>query len=243
MSLSREELISELARLADELGTTPTKREMMTHGKYSTSAYQDRFGSWNAAILAAGLEPNLRQHNQIPRDELLDELQRLADELGRTPKTTEMKKSGEFSPHTYKERFGSWNDSVEAAGLESKPKGPQIPRDDLIEKLQCLADELEKTPSTADMNAQGEFNDQTYTNRFGSWTEAVEAAGLDPNDRFEKISRRELIAELQRLADERGETPTTSDMDDDGEFSAGTYINRFGSWSAAIEAANIEFPE
>jgi hypothetical protein len=31
MSFSREELISELARLADELGTTSIKREMITH--------------------------------------------------------------------------------------------------------------------------------------------------------------------------------------------------------------------
>ena len=54
----RAVLIDALDELADELGSTPTTREMDKHGKYSKKVYQNLFGSWNNALREAGLEPN-----------------------------------------------------------------------------------------------------------------------------------------------------------------------------------------
>lgn len=48
---------------------------------------------------------------------LLDELERLADELGETPSAPEMNEMGEFCVMTYANRFGSWNEALEEAGL------------------------------------------------------------------------------------------------------------------------------
>lgn len=56
--IPRQDLLDELTRLADELDKTPTARDMENDGKFDTDTYQNRFGSWNDAILAAGLEPN-----------------------------------------------------------------------------------------------------------------------------------------------------------------------------------------
>ena len=51
-------MLEELRELAEELGRTPYAKEMEEDGPFSTNTYQNRFGSWNAALELAGLEPN-----------------------------------------------------------------------------------------------------------------------------------------------------------------------------------------
>lgn len=55
---------------------------------------------------------------KIPTKELLAELRAAAEALGRPPSTGEMNEFGDFSAQTYRNRFGSWQDSLEAAGLD-----------------------------------------------------------------------------------------------------------------------------
>ena len=80
----------------------------------------------------------------------------------------------------------------------------------------------------------------TYKSQFGSWTTALEIAGYDPPTSGRRISREELCSVLQTLTEQLGRTPNTTDMDNHGPYSSGTYSNRFGSWQAALEAADIE---
>lgn len=49
-SLTKSELITELRRLTDELGRTPTHIEMNDLGEYSPTTYQRHFGSWSNAV-------------------------------------------------------------------------------------------------------------------------------------------------------------------------------------------------
>lgn len=58
-----EDLISRLVARAMELGRAPTCRDMR---RPCHSTYADRFGSFNAAIILAGLEPN----RTLPREYL-----------------------------------------------------------------------------------------------------------------------------------------------------------------------------
>ena len=48
-----------------------------------------RFGSWNTALLAAGLEPRVIRGRDWTDEEILTGLQRLADDLGRHPRSTD----------------------------------------------------------------------------------------------------------------------------------------------------------
>ena len=50
-----EELLQALVEQAQALGRTPTKREAQHNG----GTYANRWGSYNAAVLAAGLTPNV----------------------------------------------------------------------------------------------------------------------------------------------------------------------------------------
>ena len=124
-----EELLDAIRDLADELGETPTMNDIdAAQGYPSAVACYERFGSWNAALLEAGLEPS---HNKIEHteDELLNAIRSLAKDLGRTPSSNDMN-DAEGTPHTstYQGRFGSWSQAVEAAGLNPySPGEPKLP--------------------------------------------------------------------------------------------------------------------
>lgn len=133
--IPEEDLLDELRRLADELGRTPGMKMMSERGAYSGRVYPRRFGSWNEAVEAAGLEPNPQGGPLPTEEELLDELHRLGDELGHTPTHREMREQGNQSPSAYMKRFGSWNEAVEAAGFTPNPMGGHPKHQHLIEQL------------------------------------------------------------------------------------------------------------
>jgi len=165
-------------------------------------------------------------------DDLLDELHRLAD--GDTPPTTTaMRKHGTHSPSTYRDRFGSWNNAVEQAGFT--PRTGRISDEELLNELHRLADG-DTPPTTTAMQTHGNHSPNTYRNRFGSWTTAVEQAGLTPRTR--RISDEELLDEIHRLADS-DIPPTTTAMQNHGNYSLTTYNSRFGSWHDALKQAGF----
>ncbi|MFO7955597.1 MAG: hypothetical protein R6X33_00670 [Candidatus Brocadiia bacterium] len=81
---------------------------------------------------------------------------------------------------------------------------------------------------------------------FGSWGEAVEAAGVDYAREVRKIPKwtREKIIETIREAYEAGEDLSWTNVTKNKEYSALAYAairdNQFGSWDAALEAAGVD---
>lgn len=178
-------LLKELHNLADELGTTPKVRDMRNQGAFSVTVYQERFGSWNDALAAAGFQPTTRGPDKIPVNVLLEELQRLADVLETTPTKSDMQDYGEYSANVYQDRFGSWNNAITAAGLSINSHQPaELSDDALVAELQRLTNEFESTPTMTDMCDHGKFSSSIYHIRFGSWNAALEAAKLSPNKRY-----------------------------------------------------------
>jgi len=243
---SDSELLNELKRLAEEFDHPPTLRELREHGKYAATTYYNRFGSFQKALEAAGFSarsPNAR----ISNDNLISELHRVADKTntGKTPKKTnsgdhndtpptaaDMNEYGNYWASTYRRWFGSWNAALRAAGFD--PLYTTVTEADLITELRRLAEELNKTPTFAEMNEQGRHGARTYVRRFGSWNDALETAGLKSRA-SSTISDEELISELRQLANRLGERPSAQQMDDHGEYASATYQRHFGSWSATLD--------
>ncbi|MFC5972062.1 homing endonuclease associated repeat-containing protein [Halomarina salina] len=114
-----------------------------------------------------------------------------------------------------------------------------ISADELIEALCELAEEVGGTPTRTQMNEQGRYSGQPYYTKFGSWNDALKAAGMGPNHR-NTVPEEELIEELRRVAEEVERVPRMADMDEHGRFSASAYHRRFGSWPAARKAAGLQ---
>lgn len=175
-AISTDELLDTLRDLADELGRTPKMRDVVDRTPRSASIYQNRFGSWNEALKQAGLDVNLAR--SVERADLLGEIQALADRFGRPPTQEEMGEYGAYTPQLYHNKFGSWTDALAVLGM--RPRG-EYDKVDLFSELQRLAEELGRTPRKRDMDSHGQYSAYAYSNRFGSWNEALERAGFEPN--------------------------------------------------------------
>ena len=87
--------------------------EYEKEGKYCPQIVTRKFGTWNRALKKAGL--NVTKINRISTDELLENLKKVWDSLGRQPSSTEMVKPlSRFNRTAYKRRFGTWFGALRA---------------------------------------------------------------------------------------------------------------------------------
>ena len=110
------ELVRDLRRVAREAGRRHMTGQLYAeHGTYRPNTLARRFGSWNAALGAAGLK--VTQHWGVPDAVMLENLADVWRKLGRQPTWRELTKRGGFSKFagsTYKRRFGSWHNTLSA---------------------------------------------------------------------------------------------------------------------------------
>jgi len=79
-----------------------------------------------------------------------------------------------------KRRFESWEMACQQAGVTRPDMGPRaVPDDALLEDIREVADELGHVPSRSQYHEHGNFTRRMAKTRFGSWPDAVEAAGFD----------------------------------------------------------------
>ena len=128
--MDKTTIIDELQRVARLLNRRSVSRSaFQKHATLSSAVVEETFGSWNEAIVAAGLLPlpqgGLPRAEQrrlervanpstagydsgrIPDQELLSELLRLAKELGRRPSGNQIAAKGRYHPTVYQRRWGS----------------------------------------------------------------------------------------------------------------------------------------
>jgi hypothetical protein len=115
---SDDEILSELRACAERLGRSPTMREF--EGDPRTRIHPqttiERFGSWNAAKRLAGLPAR----RFATREELLDELRALGDELGRIPTGADLQRhrTTMHSKSLFWHIFGSLGNALREAGFD-----------------------------------------------------------------------------------------------------------------------------
>lgn len=107
---TREHLLADLRLLADQSDTELTEETLRQHSSYSVDEFVSVFGSVQNAL--AHVQHDMA--SEKPR-RLIEELQRLDDELQHAPTPAEMRRYGEFSPSAYRESFGDWRTAVRQA--------------------------------------------------------------------------------------------------------------------------------
>jgi hypothetical protein len=177
---------------------------------------------------------------EVSNAELLNEIKHLAKILEKTPSIKEMDESGKYSGTTYRDRFGTWNEAVLAAGLELNTGNTELSDATLIENMRDFALALDRTPTQKAMIEEGPHAPSTYVNHFGTWNEAVRKAGLEPNTQGSKPSDQDLIDELERVTMNLGKIPAQREFKQESEMSISAYHNHFGTWKAAIETSGLK---
>ncbi len=112
--ITDEQLLGDVRRVAAELGCSSLpQRQYQQHGRYSTAAIKDHFGTWNAATAAVGLSP--AGQRDIPEAVLHQNLEEVWMRLGRQPRKREMVAPiSRFTHNPYTRRYGSWLNVVRA---------------------------------------------------------------------------------------------------------------------------------
>ncbi len=110
--VSDHELLVDL-RLAAQLAGTEilSQRLYSLHGKYDPKTVHRHFGSWNKAIVAAGLQT--ANEINISDERLFENIMLLWEHYGRQPRRAELAIApSQFSQSAYKRRFNSWMDAL-----------------------------------------------------------------------------------------------------------------------------------
>jgi hypothetical protein len=152
-------------------------------------------------------------------EQILDELRSSAERLGRSPTMKEFAadRGARVHPQTVIEHFGSWNAAKRAAGLVPRRF---VTREELLEVLRRLGEELGRTPTARDLDERrGRSPSKSlYWHTFGSLTAALREAGFDVAVGEERLER--AIDQGARLARALGRLP------------------KFADWAAARAAAD-----
>ncbi len=123
----------------------------------------------------SGFHVRLRKRN-IPEEELLADLKRVASDLSKNTLTTvEYTAKGNFGVNTFLRRFKQWNLALQKAGLEA-PNRQHVPDAELFENIANIWTSLGRQPLGRELDkTQGlsEFSLGTYESRFGSWNKAL----------------------------------------------------------------------
>ncbi len=126
------------------------------------------------------LEPH---HRNTKDDDLIADLRRVGNELGKASVTIdEYNDGGIYHATTLTRRFGSWFEALERAGLE-KTRNLNISNEELFENLVEVWMKLGSQPKYNTLGkAISRYSSGTYEKRFGSWRGALEAFVKWAND-------------------------------------------------------------
>ncbi len=186
-------------------------------------------------------------HRNVPDAELIRDLQRVSTELGKSAITIEeYKERGKYSRDIISRRFGGWIEALKKSGLSPSVNQVNIKGvglKDMLKDLEIVSKKLGKQTFTSnEYSKYGKYSRNIFFRKFGSWNEALKAAGLVPFDHplgggeKNKVSKYACLDEIERLWIELGRQPTTIDIKNGrSKFSLHTYERRFGSWRKALE--------
>jgi hypothetical protein len=145
---SDSQILAQLSACAERLGKSPTMREFEADAETTVHPQTviEHFGSWNAAKRQAGLVPR----RFATREELLDQLRSLGEEIGRVPtaKDIEARRGRMPSKSLYWHTFGSLSTALREAGFDVAVGEERLER--AIEQGAAMARRLGRLPKFND---------------------------------------------------------------------------------------------
>ena len=129
--VSNKDILSDIQRAASLAGTTVISQRLYSEfGQFDPTTVSRRFGTWNKAVVAAGLE--IANEINIPDERLFENIMRLWEYYGRQPRRAELARPpSRISQGAYRRRFHSWMDAL--AGFVAYANAQDIRPPSLVE--------------------------------------------------------------------------------------------------------------
>jgi hypothetical protein len=126
--------------------------------------------------------------------------------------------------------------------FELEPYHRNVTKEAIIADIGAVAHGLgKKTLTQEEYNQHGKYSPSLARQRFGSWLQAIAAAGLSCQRKNTKISADKLIPDLKRVAELLGKSAVTKqDYKDHGKYGPALLVRHFGGWLKALKAAGLK---
>lgn len=174
--IPEDRLLDDVQAVAAEIEGTLTEREYASLGQFGVSTLRRRFGSWNAAKEAAGLEKIRR--TEIPEEELLADLQAVAEEVDGRVTEEKYAEHGTHGPTTHRRHFGSWSAAKTAAGVVTESEY-SLDESDVLGDIDRVAREVETDYVTvAQYENRGEYRPEALPETLDFWERAWSTVGV-----------------------------------------------------------------
>src|SRR5215813_9305950 len=105
--MTREEVIAEIRKVAEEMGEVPPLNELKRTGRVSPHAIRRHFGRYVEALEACGLERTGHGY-KASMAALFDDWVQMVRRLKKVPSFLEYEAGGRFSTGPFVRRFGGW---------------------------------------------------------------------------------------------------------------------------------------
>lgn len=121
-------------------------------------------------------------NNKAPTEELLQDLRRVSKKLNKTPTSQEYTTHGRYCFQTLADRFDTWNNAKEAAGLKRTHESPyRVTDDELLKELKQNWGSTDGATDRSSIEVDAKYGRSTYVYRFGSNWASIVRAGRMPN--------------------------------------------------------------
>jgi hypothetical protein len=207
------------------------------------------FGSWSTALTAAGVP------RSWTRERVIEAIRAHAAAHGQPPTPIQWrhsagppwKRGAHPKATTVSGLFGSFPDAVVAAGFEPRRKWRTWTREDVIAAIRAHMTRHEQPPLSQDWHhssfelGAAHPTQETVRRLFGSFANAVVAAGFEPRSKW---TRGQALHAIRDYVAEHGSVPSSevwkdSSYEPGSRPSAATISRLFGSWKGAIIAAGL----
>lgn len=246
---SKEKIIDEILKL-EKRGSKLNLNYIKSTNRPLYAASVSYFGGWKVATEAAGLDyEKIITLKSWSKEKIIEEIKALHKE-GEELNAANVRRVNPplIAAVDSKRYFNSWGDAVKAAGFDYNKikKLREWTKDKIVSEI------LKLKESGAPLNPQAvrEYYNPLLIaackkHHFGSWQNAIEAAGLD-YDEINKYSDRtqwtkELILREIKKLNSRGENLQYINIKENFHALCSAAVREFENWGNAVEAAGIDY--
>lgn len=248
--IDKDKIIEDIKKVADICNECPSYFQYQNNGNFSIVTVRKKFGSWWKALSESGFEEyenkdSSESQSLIPKEDLIEEFDRVASDLGKIPTKSEIDKHSKYSSSVYQYRFNSWLKIIEKSkfNLRKSRKGIEISEEELLDELKKVIINIGNNNSTQEIISKTDYSKKAYTNKFGTINNAIKKIGYEPFIRRDSPGQKELIKDIKgiyRCYCDKDETPNQKLYMEYAKYNRNWVRNEFGSWNNAVEKAGFE---
>lgn len=244
---TEQELLDDIERVHGRLGSPPSETDYREHGEYSPSAVRSAFGKFTNGREEADIpNPDMRGgHNRIAREDLIDAIHTLAEDVGGTPTRDQMNELGEYAEKPYRREFGGWSEALFAAGYEYDDLNRAGSHVAERVNVECSGPDCERIEERLKSRIKTQKNVFCSRGCLNDWKSVNYPETHNPptftgeaHPRW--VEKTELVEDYQSVASELKKTPSQMEYNEHGDYSWMAIRKHFDGMGDLQKTAGVE---